>query len=69
MGDMGEIAGRNQVGTRWEPGRNQVGTGAGFSMVRQAGTPAKRPPFSELGPEHYVSSDVNYTFWTSTQSF
>lgn len=22
MGDMGEIAGRNQVGTRWEPGRN-----------------------------------------------
>ena len=38
MGDMGEVAGQ------------QVG-GAAFSMFAQAGTPAKRPPFSELRPE------------------
>ena len=39
---MGEIADRNQVGTG--------------SPVAQAGTPAKRPPFSELRPERSVSS-------------
>ena len=44
MGDMGEIAGRNQVGTRSEPGGNQVGTRSELVLVFRWSVRREHPP-------------------------